>query len=89
VTIPRSTARIKSRHEERLNGSRYPDLDDPELAGAYHALQLHWLASVPGYRAEVRERVAEAARKAEKAARRIERTQQDYDGLGRDVEGCG
>lgn len=92
MSVPRTTEHIRARHEARLREVRLPDLDSPELAKAWHALQLHWLASVPGYRAEIRERVAEAARRAERRARTIERRQArayDVDKLGREVDGCG
>lgn len=40
---------------QRLDSDRpAPPLDaSPELADAWHALQLHWLAHVPGYREQV------------------------------------
>jgi len=92
MTVPRSSARIRERHEARANGARYPEIDE-ELAAAWHSLQLHWLRSVPGYREEVRQRVAEAARHAERRARWIETGQRvymkDVDLLGQEIEGCG
>jgi len=66
---------------------------DEELAAAWHSLQLHWLRAVPGYREEVRARVAEAARHAERRARWVEAGQRQYLGdvdlLGQEIEGCG
>ena len=93
MSVPRELAHLRRRHEARLAVVHEPpDVDaDAELASAWHALQMHWLASVPGYRAEIRERVAEAARHAERRARAVERRQQrvDVDELGREVDGCG
>jgi hypothetical protein len=62
---------------------------DPELAAKWRETQLHWLATVPGYRAQIRERVSEAARKAEARSRKMDRQYEEIDYLGREVEGCG
>ena len=54
---------------------------DADLVRAWHALQLHWLASVPGYREEIRARVSEAAKQAEMRTRKIETAQAKVLGL--------
>jgi hypothetical protein len=70
--------------------ARMPNLaDDPELAAAWRSLQLHWLATIPGYRDEIKQRVAVAARRAETISRKIERQYENVDYLGREVDGCG
>jgi hypothetical protein len=51
--------RQRQRHVERLaraaNGGAGPPLDaTPELADAWHRLQLHWVGVIPGYRECVR-----------------------------------
>lgn len=62
-------AYIQRRHVERLREAAYPDLREPELARAWRSLQLHWLASVPEYREEVRAKIASAI--AEQNAGRV------------------
>jgi len=81
----------KRLHEQRMNGNGVspPDLEDPELAAAYHSLQLHWLRTVPGYKDLIRERVSEAAKRAERLSNRIDAQYEERDFLGREVEGCG
>lgn len=71
-----------------------PEVDsDPALAAAWRECQMHWLATVPGYREEIRQRVSKAAREAEARTRLIESRdkayRRDVDNLGREVEGCG
>lgn len=51
--------------------------DDAE---AHRALQLHWLASIPGYRKAVKMRLSEVATAAEHTAWRIEKGQRALDG---------
>lgn len=46
-------------HHERMERALRPDAT-PELADAWHSLQLHWLQSVPGYREEIQARVLQA-----------------------------
>lgn len=71
--------RIK--HRKRVEKDWYPKIeDDPELKSAYHSLQLHWIATVPGYREAVRRKLNEVATKAEKRAIRIEHSQRTLDG---------
>lgn len=68
-------------HVERNKRNRYPEIqDDPELAAAYHSLQLHWLASVPGYREAIKQKLSEAAIAAERRAMKIEVGQRTVDG---------
>jgi len=88
VTVPRDLSHTRARHAERLlAASRIPAPDEsPELAKAWHSLQLHWLATDSAYRERVRQRVSEAARAAEK---RLNGNLRDVDRLGREVEGCG
>ena len=52
----------------------------PELAAAWRELQLHWLATEPEYRAEVKQRVSDAAKRADARARKIETSQRTLDG---------
>jgi len=70
-----------------------PDVrSDPELRSAYHSLQLHWLSTVPGYRALVKERVSDARKRQRDTDERIYRgflQRRDVDNLGRETEGCG
>ena len=82
--VKESNGHLRRRHVERANGVR-PE----ELAAAERSLQLHWLQAFPAYRAQIRERVSEAAKQAEIRAARIDRGHADVDYLGRDVEGCG
>jgi hypothetical protein len=64
---------IKRRHEARLKDAEPPEPDvTPELASAYHSLQLHWLATFPSYREEIKGRVNEAARARAKRTQRID-----------------
>jgi hypothetical protein len=68
-----SAQAIRRRHEARIAADAPPAPDaTPELERAYRALQLHWLRTIPGYRAEARQRVAATARAAEQKARRFE-----------------
>lgn len=85
----RSTLHTQALHVERTSRRRSPAPETPELAAAWHSLQLHWLATTPGYREEVRRRVSEAARRAEARSRKFDRQYEDRDYLGREVEGCG
>lgn len=76
------------KHHQRIGRVETPEINgNAELESAWHSLQLHWLATVPGYREEIKQRVAAAARQAEKKSNRQMR--QDKDLLGREVEGCG
>ena len=88
MTVPRDLSHTRARHAERLlAATRIPAPDEsPELAKAWHSLQLHWLATDQIYRERVRQRVSEAARLAE---RKLNRNLRDVDHLGREVEGCG
>lgn len=72
----------QKRHRDRMaRHAAYPVIEeDPELASAFHSLQLHWLAKTPGYRAALRAKVNEAATAAEKKAKRIEHNQRTLDG---------
>lgn len=65
---------MQRRHRERLEALAQPPnpRGTPELAAAWRALQLHWLRTIPGYRAIVRERIDEAARGREKRTRRLD-----------------
>lgn len=79
-------------HRQRLNDPKpvTPDIAaDAELAAAWHSLQLHWLATVPGYRDEVKQRVTIAARRAEAFSKKLDRQYENVDYLGQEVEGCG
>ena len=49
-------------HRERMARIQGDPDATPELAQAWHSLQLHWLRTVPSYRAEVQARVLEAMR---------------------------
>ena len=83
---------VERLHRERWERANQPASapdDDPALAEAYRSLQLHWLRTMPGYKALIRQRVAEAAREAEVKSRRFDRYYEDHDYLGREVEGCG
>lgn len=62
---------------------------DPELAAAWRDCTLHWLATCPSYREEIRQRVSEAAKRAEKLSRKFDQQYEPVDYLGREVEGCG
>jgi hypothetical protein len=55
-------AHTRRLHERRAGRDGKHDLREPELAAAYHSLQLHWLKTVPGYRALVQAKVEEAQR---------------------------
>jgi len=67
----------RKRHEQRMAQWYYPKIeDDPELAAAFHSLQLHWLKSVPGYREALKQRISEAAKQSERRAHKIETNQQ-------------
>ena len=88
--IPASHELIRSRHVARSKPRDvYPDLNDPELAEAWHSLQLHWLATCPGYREEIKERVSAAAKKAETLSKKFDKQYEDRDYLGQEIEGCG
>jgi hypothetical protein len=80
-----------TRHKSRLEKeATLPDIkNDPELARAWHSLQLHWLSTVPGYREEIRQRVSAAAKVADTKARKMEKNYKPVDLLGRDIDGCG
>lgn len=80
-------------HEER-NGQHDlpPDIKaDPDLASAWHSLQLYWLRTEDGYRELVKEKVSEARKRERLRDARLLRQEwrPDVDLLGRDVEGCG
>lgn len=53
--------------------------------------QLHWLATVPGYRAQIKARVSAERKRIAKIEARIESQERrlDVDRLGREVDGCG
>jgi hypothetical protein len=69
--VPATNALTRSRHAERLGDSTIPKPDaTPELAAAWHSLQLHWLRSTPGYRRLVQLKVAEAMRTERRSPRR-------------------
>jgi len=81
------------RHEERMGRSDVPpDISsDPELLRAWHSLQLHWMATVPGYRELLKQRVSAARKEQKRQDTRIYNgiVRRDVDQLGREVEGCG
>lgn len=80
IVIVEGARSIRERHEARLATERPPSPDEtPELESAWRSLQLHWLATVPGYRDEVKRRVSEAAKRADRKARRFEIS----DGIGK------
>jgi len=77
----------KNRHRKRQTRARHRP--PAPTAADLHALQLHWLHTLPGYRETIRARLDQAARQAEARSRRIDRLHRDVDYLGREVEGCG
>lgn len=77
--VPRELSAVRRRHELRCTTLRFPDLKEQPLADAWRALQLHWLRTVPGYRDELRTRVAHVARETERKARVIEGLQRRND----------
>jgi hypothetical protein len=69
-----------------------PDISaDPDLASAWHSLQLHWLETEDGYRDLIKAKVSEARKRERKRDARLlrEEWRPDVDLLGREVEGCG
>jgi len=82
----------RERHVRRLAERDEDPLADPDVARAWHALQLHWLEVMPGYRELVKQRVSDARKRVRELDARRERglrERADVDELGRDVDGCG
>jgi hypothetical protein len=76
-------------HRKRVK-AYIPKVDEtPELASAWHSLQLHWLDSIPGYREEIKQRVAVAAKQAEKRLNRTYRQMPDLNNLDNEIDPCG